>query len=224
MLKTVTVIPADKTIIVDGVGVKACFGVSANIHVIQWANGKGHIEYNDGRAHQYFANEGYERHVAPFVTIWRRIQKEPLPAIPLAEVKEAKWREIVQKANEGMNREYAFCEVATWPQQEAGARIIMSNEEGAVDAGVIVLLEHEGLRKRAVDLVRRLAQERGTAVEVFAAKVLENADDTVARQALVFTRHRALKAQFKQLCATGKIQALMSMPVLYDEETETDMV
>ena len=44
-MKTLTIVPEDKTVIVDGMGFKFDFIIDTDIHAIQWDTDSGHIEY-----------------------------------------------------------------------------------------------------------------------------------------------------------------------------------
>jgi len=47
-MSTVTLVPSDKIMNVDGEIVVTDYDIAANIHAIQWDGSKGEIEYNDG--------------------------------------------------------------------------------------------------------------------------------------------------------------------------------
>ena len=59
MQNHVTVIPQDKTIIVDGQGLRFDFAAPAALRALQWRNGAGHIEYNDGSPNRPLLNLSY---------------------------------------------------------------------------------------------------------------------------------------------------------------------
>ena len=48
-MKTLTIIPEDKTVVVDGMGFTFDFIVDPDIHAIQWDTDSGHIEYNSDK-------------------------------------------------------------------------------------------------------------------------------------------------------------------------------
>ena len=66
----VTVIPSDGIISVDGEvlfldGIK-----SETFHALQWHDGAGHVEPNDGLPNEEISSDDYEERVAPFVALW----------------------------------------------------------------------------------------------------------------------------------------------------------
>ena len=71
MQNHVTVIPQDKTILLDGQGLRFDFAAPANLHALQWHNGAGHIEYNDGSPNRPLSTADYAAEVAPFVAKWQ---------------------------------------------------------------------------------------------------------------------------------------------------------
>lgn len=84
MKNQVTIVPADKLVIVDGVGLILDFEAAENIHAIQWLGNSGHCEYTDGRANRKLTAEDYEAEIAPFVALWEaeksRIEQEQAKA------------------------------------------------------------------------------------------------------------------------------------------------
>ena len=72
MYTHVTVIPADQTIIVDGLALVLPFAAPADLHAIQWHNGSGHIEYTDGSPNEPIkGKKKYVEHVAPYAALWK---------------------------------------------------------------------------------------------------------------------------------------------------------
>ena len=49
-MKTLTIIPEDKTVVVDGMGFTFDFIVDPDIHAIQWDTDSGHIEYKSDKS------------------------------------------------------------------------------------------------------------------------------------------------------------------------------
>ena len=52
----VSIIPSDKTIIVDGQALTFDYDIDPTIHAIQWDEDSGEIEYNDGIANEQFTD------------------------------------------------------------------------------------------------------------------------------------------------------------------------
>ena len=49
-MKTLTIVPEDKTVVVDGMGFIFDFIVDPDIHAIQWDTDSGHIEYKSDKS------------------------------------------------------------------------------------------------------------------------------------------------------------------------------
>ena len=49
-MKTLTIVPEDKTVVVDGMGFTFDFIVDPDIHAIQWDTDSGHIEYKSDKS------------------------------------------------------------------------------------------------------------------------------------------------------------------------------
>ena len=69
-MPTVTVVPADNLIIVDGAALVFPFDAPTNLHALQWRGGTGHTEWTDG-PNQPLTAEDYDEQVAPFVKLWQ---------------------------------------------------------------------------------------------------------------------------------------------------------
>ena len=72
MQNHVTVIPQDKTIIVDGQGLRFDFAAPAALRALQWHNGSGHVEFSDELTPNLIiqGQEDYEKYVRPYVQMW----------------------------------------------------------------------------------------------------------------------------------------------------------
>ena len=69
-MPTVTVVPADNLIIVDGKALVFPFDAPANMHALQWRGDTGHTEWTDG-PNKPLTAEDYDGQVAPFITRWQ---------------------------------------------------------------------------------------------------------------------------------------------------------
>ena len=71
-MPTVTVVPADKLIIVDDEAIvfDAPFVAPENMHALQWSGTSGHIEWTDD-CNWPLEAEAYEEEVAPYVALWQ---------------------------------------------------------------------------------------------------------------------------------------------------------
>lgn len=80
---TVTIIPKDSVIIVDGVSKKLDFRVDPGIHAIQWSGDSGRIEYEDPRtASKVIKQEDFAKVVAPYVALWEQTIESPSMVLP----------------------------------------------------------------------------------------------------------------------------------------------
>ena len=61
-MSTLTIIPDDKVIIVDGVAVVCDFDIDSDIHAVQWNGSSGHVEYKSKDNSTLSSNE-YESYV-----------------------------------------------------------------------------------------------------------------------------------------------------------------
>ncbi|WP_298032255.1 tail fiber assembly protein [uncultured Desulfovibrio sp.] len=81
----VTVVPADRLIIVDGEALRFDFPAPANLHALQWDGDKGHMEWTDDYNMVLDATL-YSEEVAPYVALW---QAEKARLVAEAEAAEA---------------------------------------------------------------------------------------------------------------------------------------
>ena len=79
----VTVVPSDRLIIVDGTPLQFGFTAPANLHAVQWHEGRGEMEWTDDINHPLTPAD-YAEDVAPFVALWEaekaRIEEEAAAA------------------------------------------------------------------------------------------------------------------------------------------------
>ena len=82
-MPTVTVVPADSLIIVDGKVLVFPFDAPTNLHALQWRGDTGHTEWTDGPNKPLTAGD-YDKQVAPYVALWeeekRRLEAEAAAA------------------------------------------------------------------------------------------------------------------------------------------------
>lgn len=69
-MPTVTVVPADSLIIVDGAVLVFPFDAPEHMHALQWRGDSGHTEWTDA-PNKPLTAEDYDDQVAPFVTLWQ---------------------------------------------------------------------------------------------------------------------------------------------------------
>ena len=99
-MPTVTVVPADNLIIVDGAALVFPFDAPTNLHALQWRGGTGHTEWTDV-PNKPLTAEDYDEQVVPYVKLWQaekaRLEKkaaEEAAARALPDAKSAKQNEI----------------------------------------------------------------------------------------------------------------------------------
>lgn len=68
-MPTVTVVPSDSLIIVDGKALVFPFDAPTNLHALQWRGDTGHTEWTDG-PNKPLTAEDYDEQVVPFVELW----------------------------------------------------------------------------------------------------------------------------------------------------------
>ena len=82
-MPTVTVVPSDSLIIVDGKALVFPFDTPTNLHALQWRGDTGHTEWTDG-PNKPLTAEDYDEQVAPYVKLWeeekRRLEAEAASA------------------------------------------------------------------------------------------------------------------------------------------------
>lgn len=78
-MPTVTVVPADKLIIVDGLPLVFDFSAPLNLHALQWDGQQGHMEWTDDFNWPLPVADitAYTDEVAPYVALWQA-EKERL--------------------------------------------------------------------------------------------------------------------------------------------------
>ncbi|WP_300734839.1 phage tail protein [uncultured Desulfovibrio sp.] len=69
-MSAVTVVPADRLIIVDGEALLLEFSAPEGLHALQWKGESGHTEWTDG-PNRLLTAADYGEQVAPFVTAWQ---------------------------------------------------------------------------------------------------------------------------------------------------------
>lgn len=72
-MPSVTVVPADHLIIVDGNALRFDFPFPVNLHALQWDGEKGHMEWADDYNWPLSITDAaaYAEEVEPFVTLWK---------------------------------------------------------------------------------------------------------------------------------------------------------
>lgn len=99
-MPTVTVVPSDSLIIVDGAALVFTYVAPENLHALQWRGDTGHTEWTDG-PNKLLIAEDYDEQVAPYVKLWQaekaRLEKkaaEEAAVRALPDAKSAKQSEI----------------------------------------------------------------------------------------------------------------------------------
>ena len=100
-MPTVTVVPVDNLVIVNGEALVFPVDAPANLHALQWRENAGHTEWMDG-PNQPLTAADYDEQVAPYVALWRKektrreeMAAEEAAARALPDAKEAKTAEVL---------------------------------------------------------------------------------------------------------------------------------
>jgi hypothetical protein len=104
MKNSVTVIPIDRSVYVDGICLIFDFTAPDNLHALQWHGSSGHIEYTDGSANSLLKKKDYDSEVAPYVALWeaekiRLDEESERPLLP-EEIRQARITEIRARLDE----------------------------------------------------------------------------------------------------------------------------
>lgn len=74
-MSRVTVVPADRLVIVDGQALTFAFNAPERMHALQWDGKQGHIEWlgsgDEPPQNEPLAADSYAGQVAPYVTLWK---------------------------------------------------------------------------------------------------------------------------------------------------------
>lgn len=166
----VTVVPEDKIIIVDGLGLVFEFEAPADLHALQWDGEKGHKELSD-MTNVTLAEGDYDSEVAPFVSMWlaekQRIDEieaeKEAEANLLPNVKARKLDEIKAAADATLaplSAAYPYNEVLFFADQEKEARALVEDTSASAP------------------LLTAIAAGRGIGTTELALKVIAKADAT----------------------------------------------
>lgn len=141
MPTTVTVVPSDKLIIVDGEAIvfEEPFPAPETMHALQWDGQRGHIEWTDDINWPLEA-EAYEEEVAPYAALWQaekarrdKAAAEAEAALALPTAKAARRAEILS------GYDAALAASLTMPTKNPTAQDV------AVDAALFAVEDVEGL-------------------------------------------------------------------------------
>lgn len=208
MKRQVTILPADKTILVDGVARKIAFSVSSGIRALQWFGASGHVEYKDG-SHRHLSLALYDSLIAPLLALWETaseiddVEAKVGNFEVFLQVKQQEIRDRADAAVKEARSRYSLCEENTWAMQEAGARIVCDSEKYTKNTLAAFILGQEGLRHEGVALVEVLAAERGVDIQTLAEAIVLKADRLAAYETLVFEEQRQFSNALKKLAEGG---------------------
>lgn len=166
--QSVTVVPDDHLIAVNGEALFFTFEVPGNLHALQWRGESGHMELT-GEDNRLLDATAYEAEVAPYVALWQaekdRLDKAAAEAAEeynsLANTKARKLAEInaaCDAALAALTADYPSSELLTFDKQEAEARALLADPEAATP------------------FLTPLASARGLETEDLARKVIAKAD------------------------------------------------
>ena len=166
--RSVTVVPDDRLIAVNGVALFFEFEAPETLHALQWSGESGHMELT-GEDNRLLEAASYETEVAPYVSLWQaekaRLDKAAAEAAEeynsLANTKARKLAEInaaCDAALAALTASYPASELLTFDKQEAEARALLADPEAVTP------------------FLTPLAAARGMETEALARKVIAKAD------------------------------------------------
>lgn len=166
--RSVTVVPDDRLIAVNGAALFFEFEAPETLHALQWSGESGHMELT-GEENRLLEAASYETEVAPYVSLWQaekaRLDKAAAEAAEeynsLANTKARKLAEInaaCDAALAALTASYPASELLTFDKQEAEARALLADPEAATP------------------FLTPLAAARGMETEDLARKVIAKAD------------------------------------------------
>lgn len=166
--QSVTVVPDDRLIAVNGAPLFFDFEAPGTLHALQWNGESGHMELT-GEDNRLLDAAAYETDVAPYVVLWQaekeRQDKAAAEAAEeynsLANTKARKLAEInaaCDAALAALTASYPSTELLTFDKQEAEARALLADPEASTP------------------FLTPLAAARGLETEELARKVIAKAD------------------------------------------------
>ena len=166
--RSVTVVPDDRLIAVNGAALFFEFEAPETLHALQWSGESGHMELT-GEDNRLLEAASYETEVAPYVSLWQaekaRLDKAAAEAAEeynsLANTKARKLAEInaaCDAALAALTASYPASELLTFDKQEAEARALLAGPEAVTP------------------FLTPLAAARGLETEELARKVIAKAD------------------------------------------------
>ena len=135
----------------------------------------------------------------------------PPPTQTLEDARDAKLAEIVAGANavkQVLARKYSALEEASWPEQEAGARVILNRTDTACNVTARLIMSDAGARALAVSKVEKLAQAAGTSAKEFATRIMANAEIADSAGDLSLLEQGAMEAAVKGATTVAQVQAI----------------
>ena len=193
----VTVIPADKTIIVDGQALQFAFAAPETMHALQWHEGRGEVEHTSDTPNTPLGPEEYAGQVQPFVDAWAgewaRVTEEASRPLTLEQTRLAKLAEINAAYESVMGyiqSGYPDKEVLSWERQAAQARELKADPNA--DAA----------------FVRTLAAAKGVPVQEMADRILANAESWEPVAAMLTAQRQLLEEAALAAVSMAEIDAI----------------
>ena len=177
MNKHITVIPSDKLILLDGIGLQCSFAAPANLHALQWHEGAGHIEFTDGKPNQQLAGDAdFVQYVQPFVVLWQQEKARLDAAAAQAECDAAAAYNSLEAT-----RTRKLAEIAT-AYETVLSYVISPDSSSAVDTA-LAIQDFNADDPEGLAFIRQQLKARRTALEAAVAASF----DAAAVQAIVVT-------------------------------------
>ena len=194
--RSVTVVPDDRLIAVNGAALFFEFEAPETLHALQWSGESGHMELT-GEENRLLEAASYETEVAPYVSLWQaekaRLDKAAAEAAEeynsLANTKARKLAEInaaCDAALAALTASYPASELLTFDKQEAEAACdaALAALTASYPASELLTFDKQEAEARALladpeastPFLTPLAAARGMETEELARKVIAKAD------------------------------------------------
>lgn len=197
MRNHVTVVPADKIIIVNGFTLNFDFDAPINLHALQWHDGAGEMEWTDDLNHPLTPAD-YAEDVAPFVALWEaekaRLDAEANKPPTLEEAKAAKLAEInaeCQHMLESLTLTYPERELTTFDKQESEARAYLADPTASTP------------------FLSALAAARGIKLADLVQRVIAKADAFTSASCYIIGQRQALEDRLDAAQTVDDVRAVV---------------
>ena len=93
MNNQLTIVVADSLVIVDGYGLMMPINLPSTVHAVQWCNGQGEIEYNDGKPNEVISTlKPYKKIIEKHRRLKEEAEKPYIPTREEIATEKKSWR------------------------------------------------------------------------------------------------------------------------------------